>query len=328
MQRLIIQWLAGTVVGTALIAVTSPLFVRSYVPRDIDLVRDVRTMPSGANYRWRSEGYANTQIGPHGMPGKVVIGEANPAVTRMALWGDSQAEGVCVPDDEKLFAQLERLSDGSLDVLPFARSGDDAADWVKQIPLVDRELAIDMHLILVAEVVDLLISDATTPESDDSNRLAKLPAFLIQSSRNLISDSTTGSMRRLRFSVGPVSVGPVETVRTSAAKTTTVNWRSSIRQLRESTDKPIWILYAPPSPQVAFGKVNFDDDAADQFSEIQRIASDMDLKVINVHKDLCESARAGRWPHGFHNGQIGNGHLNAAGYAVIAEAFVDQIGGR
>lgn len=323
LRRLITNWFIGSFVGTALIAATSPLFVRSYVPRHVDPVRGVPAMPEGANYRWRSEGYANTRIGPYGMPGKVAIGEANPAVTRIALWGDSQAEGVCVSDDEKLFAQIEKLAPGTVDVLPLARSGDDAADWVKQIPLVDRELAIDMHLILVADLTDLLIPDDAPSESVSLNRLTKLPAFLIQSSRNLVSDANAGTIRRLRF-----SIGPIDAVRTPVANETEPNWSESVQRLRESTDQPIWILYAPTSPQIAFGKASFKDDEADQFLKIKQIASDLGLQVINVHQELCESARSGQWPHGFHHGQIGNGHLNATGNAVIARAIVDRMGGR
>ena len=115
-RRLILAWIVGSLVGTAVIAITSPLFVRSYVPLTADPVRGVWTLPEGHAYRWRSEGYADTRIGPLGMPGKTSLGPRKPDCLRVALWGDSQAEGVCVGDHQKIFAQAEGLRDGGVAV--------------------------------------------------------------------------------------------------------------------------------------------------------------------------------------------------------------------
>lgn len=322
--RLATRWLFGAMIGTALIAVTSPWFVRSYLPTSIDPTRGVAVLPTGADYRWRSEGYATTRIGPLGMPGKSSIVDAAPGQLRVALWGDSQAEGVSVPDNRKLFAQLERCSDDKLQVFPLARSGDDAADWVQQIPSVESDLAIDMHVILIADLPDLLVSDDPPPESTASQRITKLPAFVIQSARNLITDSDSGGFRKLRFSVGPAASS------TSQAShqwnpVSNDDWTKSIDRIRDAADKPIWILYAPPSPQIANGSANFNDSAAATFGAIKRIAEDRGVRAINSHAALCQSARAGEWPHGFQNGQIGQGHLNATGYSVVAQVLVAAI---
>ncbi len=117
-RRLIARWLIGAVLGTALIGLSSPLFVRSYLPQSIDPIRGVRTLPEDAVYRWRSEGYADSQVGPLGMLGKTVIDQPDSGAMRIALWGDSQAEGVCVDDERKLFAQIQRRSGGKLTVFP------------------------------------------------------------------------------------------------------------------------------------------------------------------------------------------------------------------
>ena len=328
-RRLATRWLLGAVIGTALIAGTSPLFVRSYLPMAIDPVRDVLVLPTGADYRWRSEGYANTRIGPLGMPGKASIvdakpGQSSPEPLRAALWGDSQAEGVSVPDDWKLFAQIERSSGGKLQVFPLARSGDSASDWVKQIPSVESELAIDMHIILIADLPDLLVSDDPSAESNTNQRITKLPAFVIQAARNLITDSDSGEIRKLRFSVGPTESSSGQASR-RWIPVSSEDWIKSIARIRDASDKPIWILYIPPSPQVADGRTNFDDSAAATFGAIRRIAEDRDVRAINCHSALCESARAGKWPHGFQNGQIGQGHLNATGYSVVAQVLLDAI---
>ena len=70
MRSLLFRWIIGGIFGTAIVAITAPLFVRSYLPRPLDPVRGVTTMAPGRTFRWRSEGWANTHIGPHGMPGR------------------------------------------------------------------------------------------------------------------------------------------------------------------------------------------------------------------------------------------------------------------
>jgi hypothetical protein len=323
-RRLIARWLIGAVVGTALIAVTSPLFVRSYLPATIDPMRGVPVMPAGADYRWRSEGYATTQIGPFGMPGKTTIADPSSGVTRIALWGDSQAEGVSVPDDQKLFAQIERSAAGTLEVFPLAQSGDDASDWIKQIPLIEPELAIDMHVVLIADLPDLLVSDDQPIKSDANQLIANFPAFLIQSARNLVTDSDGGKIRKLRFSVGPVE-SHTKQFAANLSPVTDADWEKSIGRLGWVSDKPIWIVYAPPSPQIAYGTASFNDGAAATYAVVRQIAEKQGVRAVNVHGALSESARAGQWPHGFQNGQIGHGHLNAIGYALIVQVLLDAI---
>ncbi len=60
-----------------------------------------------------------------------------------------------------------------------------------------------MHLILIADLPDLLWVDRSRSESRDLGRWARLPAFLLQTVRNLITQSDGTTRRRLRFSVGP-----------------------------------------------------------------------------------------------------------------------------
>ena len=145
-RRLIGSWLTGVLVGTGLIAATSPWFVRSYLPLHADPTRGVWTLPPDHWYRWRSEGYADTYVGPLGMPGKPTIPPTRPGVLRVALWGDSQAEGVCVADREKLFAQAEAIAGGRMQVFPSARSGEDAADWLTQMPAVEAPRSISIFM--------------------------------------------------------------------------------------------------------------------------------------------------------------------------------------
>ena len=356
------RWLVGAMAGTCLIAVTSPLFMRSYLPLNADPVRGVWTLPPDSEYRWRSEGYADTSIGPLGMPGKTLglqnsserlanklgtVQQTQMSPLQIALWGDSQAEGVSVGDDDKLFAKIELASGGDLNVYPLARSGEDAADWVTQIPLVEEQLGIDQHVILVVEPADVLAAvDApvASPSPKDvsaanSALAAWLPAFVIQAARNVLREPDSVTPRRLRFAVGPVSDvsypraknSPTESSENSGdspSRDDFAKWSRALTVIRNATQLPVVLLYAPLSPQIVDGKVNWQDPTADQFLLLQQAATELGVSVVDARDELRDSVESdGRWPHGFHNGRIGAGHLNRTGNQVLAARLVEWLSG-
>jgi lysophospholipase L1-like esterase len=329
-RRLIATWIVGSIAGTVVVAITSPLFVRSYVPLHIDSLRGVWTYDEGHRFRWRSEGYATTWIGPHGMPGRTELPPDSPETTRVALWGDSQAEGVCVPDHQKLFAQAERIARAAgrpITFLPLARSGEDVAHWLTQFRSLERRLGVDLHILVIVDLPDLLsASNAPLQFSDTGTVLnrstiaSSIPAFLIQAVRYLVTDADDNP-RRLRFSVGPVESEPVGRFVTEQE----IDWTDVCRAIRATTDRPVVILYAPNSPHLAAGKIVLPDPHSKQFERMKQAAESEGLAVVDMSEPFRESALDNGWPHGFHNGQIGSGHLNGVGYQVIAGRLVPTI---
>ncbi len=327
--RLIVHWIVGFFVGTALIAVSSPLFVRTYAPLRTDPIRGTWTLPPGQTYRWRSEGYAETQIGPLGMPGKTSIRPDQQQI-RVALWGDSQAEGVCVSDAQKIFAQAQQLSQGEIEVFPLTRSGEDAADWLTQFSAVEKELNIDVHVLLIVDLLDLLttsevpVPPPTQADTAQANAAiaARLPAFVIQAAHYLLTEDDGATRRKLRFSVGPISrANAARAGNRSSAET--IDWLTPIADVRRATDRPIVILYAPKSPSIIGGKVVMQDASADDFARVKAAADEVGVQVIDIRPELREAVIAGIWPHGFHNGVIGSGHLNATGNKIAASGLVN-----
>ena len=334
-QRLIMRWCAGLLVGTALIAVSSPLFVRSYLPEQFDDVRGRYVPVPGSRYRWRSEGYATTKISAHGMPGRDAVPQPSPDSIRVALWGDSQAEGVCLADADKLFAQIQRAADAagqSIDVLPFARSGEDAADWLAQMPGVERELSIDVHLLVVADLPDLLALEQPSVPIERGDRevefrsaiASRVPAFAIQAVRQLLRDADD-QPRRWRFSVGPVARPAPEPLGGAAELASRATWTRVMGTVRRTSERPIIIAYAPKAPRISGGNVELNDPWNEPFQAMERAAVAQTLVVVDTSDALGDAARQGRWPYGFDNGQIGSGHLNAFGYQVIAAQVCPAI---
>lgn len=332
---LIGSWLVGILVGTALIGVTSPLFVRSYLPLQANETRGVWTLPADRIYRWRSEGYADTRIGPLGMPGKRSVASRDRDVIRVALWGDSQAEGVCVADADKLFAQAERLAEGTLEVFPLARSGEDAADWLTQMPRVEAALDIDVHVMLVVDLEDLLTASEAPldpPSRSDvaaaqASLAARLPAFVIHAARHLLTEADETTPRRLRFAIGPLAEQPLLESPSAAEEPLEQSavWRRELAAIRAASRLPILILYAPVAPQIVGGQVVVQRHAEEALRRMKTAAEEAGLHVADARAELLRSAAAGRWPHGFHNGQFGTGHLNRVGNAVVASPLVDHV---
>lgn len=335
--KLCFRWVVGAMVGTAMIGLTSPLFVRSYLPLEVSETRGVWVLSPGKTYRWRSEGYANTKVGEHGLPGKTTI-SGNGDGFRVALWGDSQAEGVAVADDEKLFAAMQKASNSALDVYPFTRSGEDAADWITQMPRVETHWEIDAHVFLIVELSDLLsANDAPLPPPSNSDvaagqaaLAARVPAFVIQAARNLLTETDGVSPRRLRFSVGPVtqkSASSGSQSKEASANGETTDWNLIAKTIRAASEKPIFLIYAPKTPMILGGVVTDSTTSREEmeFLMMRHAAEAARIHVLDVREELEQSATNGRWPHGFHNGRFGSGHLNAHGYQVIAASVVDQV---
>ena len=304
------------------------MFVRSYLPQMLDQVRGVRVLQPGGRYRWRSEGYATSSIGPHGMVGRTDLPSPKAGQTRVALWGDSQAECVCLPDDQKLCKQIERASEGLASqcvVFPFARSGDDSSDWTFQMPRVENEFGIDVHCVLVTELSDLYLANAAgLPEQEParimSSVMSYVPAFAIQAVRNLLTEPD-GSDRQLRFGIGPVaSSGP----KSGSAKGL-IDWGALVRAVQSSATKPILLVYAPRVPHISGGRKHLVDPSAADWQAIERASAEASIETVDVSDLLGQRAREGRWPHGFHNGHIGQGHLNAVGCEAIAECVVEFL---
>ncbi|TWT95506.1 hypothetical protein [Neorhodopirellula pilleata] len=315
------RWLIGLIVGTLLIAVTSPWFVRTYASRTWDPVRQQYVYPEHLTYRWRAEGYAASHIGPHGIVGRAELpSDDHP---RIALWGDSQAEGVTLPDDAKLWAVLQGIHPDK-QFLPLAQSGDDASDWVRGIQHVEDKLQIAEHWILVCELQDLAVlkSPTASPENLSAKQspwLDYVPDFVVEAGRGLLLDSEN-QPRHFRFSIGPTAEAFQADIDESVSQSRgDAFWAEVAARLAESTSLPITVIYAPKLPVIWSDAVIDEDFDADDFRRLQPHLHRRDIAVVDCRDAFRQSAARGEFPHGFHNGRFGWGHLNEVGNRLIAE---------
>jgi hypothetical protein len=265
------------------------------------------------------------------------------STTRVALWGDSQAEGVCLPDDQKLWAVLERQFEDT-DVLPLAESGDNAGHWLAQFANVEQAFDLDAHLILIHELADLKVLSFDAPGSRNIPKLPVwidyVPDFVLASGRRLLF-TETNQRRELRFTIGPVnhsSTSP-DSVETTVGESG--SWATPARRLRAATNLPITVVYAPIIGSSDVGASNIGsstvgsrmigptkvdtgdgDDAATQC--LAAALGEQRIGFIDCRDRFRNAIKSGRYPHGFHNGRIGSGHLNALGNRLIAETVSDD----
>lgn len=350
-RRILRQWITGILGSGLVVWLLGPLVLDSILIRTYDPDLDVNTLRPGDVVDWRSEGRGRTVIGPHGLPGwqpRIVDGE-DAALRKVVIWGDSQVEGVCVDDVEKIHHQAIRIAQDehqlAIDCLPMGRSGADARDWQDLIAGADKLWKPDLHIWVVTELSDLTI--AVSPHATASYRrwTVESPAWvtfakqiqsqaLFAASKRVLRDPDTGQIRRLDFSLGPRNAVQINDTKNPLAdqnedldrnqKTAhdVANWLS---KLAESYEGRIAILYAPATPRFSGGLVTYDpDDAA--FGAIRKALESQGIAVADCRQDFIDLWRfEGKIARGFHNGMPSYGHLNAGGNRVVADKIVVML---
>lgn len=327
------RWLFGLVAGTALAWGSSNFFVRSYSMRVHDAERGRWVRPAGTRFRWPLEGYGVTHYGATGLPGWQPAGrdgEESSEDVLVALYGDSQAEGLCVSDRQKLHRQLSQ-SLGRTRVIPLAESGDTWRDWADQFAWAEKRWGVKLHVILLTEISDVMDRDSvpnartTKPPSAFRGALLKrLPDMAVHAVAGLALDPSSGTRRSLRFRPGPVKceTSPTDA---SASRNPSHRFAAIVDELAGQASKPIVVVYAPRIPSNTGKDLVWEEPLQSPFPLFADEARKQGLTVIDARPVLVESAKVGRFPHGFHHGQLGNGHLNAVGYDVLANLVSEPV---
>lgn len=337
-RRLLIQWVIGLLGSWLFVWIVGPWFVNSILVRVHDHELDAITLREGDLIRWRSEGWADTRIGPHGLPGWT----PNDATTRMILWGDSQVEGFCVSDHEKLAAQCVQVAKqkyhAAIDCLPMGRSGSDATDWSRLMERADELWEPVFHVWVVTELSDLIaITSADQGKPTTGRWAAESPAIIraaknfhadaaFQAARKLLFDPATGGLRSLRWTVGPVAK-PLDV--TNEAEQESINellhkTRDRITFINERFDRRLLLVYSPAIPRIN-GEVVLEHPDDEAWNAFAAMVND-EIHIIDLRESFRQLwSESGRFARGFHNGSASDGHLNRFGNQLIVKAIVDWM---
>lgn len=362
------RWAIAFLTTWTLVWLSGPLHVDSILVRVFDPELGVNTLRPGDVIRWRSEGWAETRIGPHGLPGwrpKHPDRQSDPNRRRVVIWGDSQVEGVCLPDPMKIHNQAIRLAADdhalALDCLPLGRSGADARDWQDLTAAADSLWRPDLHVWVVTELSDLTAlaaAEETTPYrrwTAGSPGWVKFAAALraeaaFAAAKRLFYDPETGGRRRLDFSLGPRprSVGVPPTTAESVAEPEyeagvaggTASDRepfddrfalvvdqvvSEVESVANELGGRLALVYAPAVPSLGAGVDSGDRDAV-AFARLRGRLVAAGIAVVDVRDDFRALwDQETEFPRGFHNGMPAAGHLNEAGNRLVARSIVSLV---
>ncbi len=355
------RWAIAFLTTWTLVWLSGPLHVDSILVRVFDPDLGVNTLRPGDVVRWRSEGWAETRIGPHGLPGWQPRGpgwRSNGIGRRVVIWGDSQVEGVCVPDPIKIHSQAIRIAADhhslTLDCLPMGRSGADARDWQDLTAAADALWQPDLHIWVITDLSDLTALSAIEQPAPYRRWTAGSPAWVklaaairaeaaFAVAKRLFYDPDTGGRRRLDFSLGPrtSSVAVLTTAGEGFADVADADGAAidrddrfasivaqvvaELRSVAGELDGRLALVYAPSVPYLGAG-VEYVDRDADAFERLRRPLAEAGIAVVDVGDDFNALwDQETTFPRGFHNGMPAAGHLNEAGNRLVARSIVSLV---
>lgn len=351
------RWIIGLLGAFLLTWVAGRLGVDSILVRVADPDLQAITLRPGDRLAWRSEGWGMTSVGPHGLPGW----QPRDAELRVALWGDSQVEGFCVEDADKIHQQVISLASQSgdldCDCLPLGRSGTDARDWRRRMPAVRTVLQPHRHVWLITDLEDLTsLANADSPSpvgpwAKASPSWVRVAAELrgeafFAGAKRLLLDPDAGGLRRLDFSLGPRTEAIPDLKTTPQLKASPqlkaipsegqgVDGLSGgdgdlaaslvaeqLAELSKNFREPLLLVYAPGTPRIHHGwQATHPDD--ERFETLRGAMAARGIEVLDLRPDFLDLwDRERKLPRGFPNGTPGLGHLNRDGNRIVASRIV------
>ncbi len=329
-----IKWLIGLFGSWTILWLAGPWLLNSILVRVENQSLNAITFRQGDVIRWRTEGWATTHVGPAGLAGW----QPNNSAVRVLVWGDSQVEGVCVNDNEKLGHQVVTIAGQQLsrqiDCVPFGRSGTDAADWADWMPAADAKFQPEMHFWLIAELADLLgIANETDHRANDRWHQASPPIVAAakqfgaeaayQSLRSLLLDPSSGQPRRIRLGIGPVAnqTSLLRELHTVAPERATIV-ANRVAEINQQIGGRLTIVYACGVPRID-SQLRRDHPDDDAWQSVRLALKSHQVNIIDMTDDfLALWNEESKLPRGFHNGIPSYGHFNADGNRVIATAMI------
>lgn len=178
------RWTLGFCLATGLIWASTWYFLDSIQPHVLhpDLGRYVA--PPGSTYRFRSEGWAETNYGEYGVA--AVADLTTEPGFKVALWGDSFVAGPHVADHDKMAQQvtsqwLEKFESRLLGI-GIGRSDRTVADYYYLLPRYEARTAFLCHVVVMGSLRDICPDEVwfltkPIPAFRDRFRQQPLPAL-------------------------------------------------------------------------------------------------------------------------------------------------------
>ena len=334
-------WVGGFFLSCLFIWGVAALFCDSVVPVEEDAFFGRPVRKSGITIRKRTEGWATTRVGAHGLiaDGAEVLGSQG---RKFIFWGDSHGEGFQVNDSDKAMTVFNALPNRvGMQGVTSAASGLSVADYYYDLGRFE-EMSPEVlgHVILLNGLLDVL------PDTylDCHSRFMAEPwrleeSHCMPSENGLRFGPWIYSLRMgfayelykricdYQFHFGLTVKGNAPKP-SSAAEIQDINagWDFLLGSLRKRTEGFLVFIYCPMVPDLKGGGLNRRDAEAPNKDAFARACTRNGVGFVDLTQDFFDFYdRNKKFPRGFFNSIPGAGHLNKYGHALVAKGLNDYL---
>lgn len=328
-------WAGGFAVSLAFIWIVSFFFWNNRPPLMWDDALEM-TVRSPGVVKWRSEGWADTHYGKHGL----LLQEEPLALSekdKFILWGDSHVEAWQVSDADKISSVYNKGA-AQTQCIGIGQSGWSVADYFFKIPLIEKHFPnVKGHVILLSGLQD------TLPTTQNINRniahfsfspnLKLTKATAQPHTHNFIETIDNFSLRFLpdtflrmkrhnwHFSLGISSIATNATTAPPQKIDHVIAWNYLLSNLRKQSLGFIAFVYCPDTPRPAKGEIIL-VTARPQVETFAQICKAHNIDFIDMSTPFKNYYLDNQiLPRGFFNSPQGLGHLNQHGLKLVAQTL-------
>jgi hypothetical protein len=356
-RKIVFLWITGGVLSVLALWGITAVTVNSRAEQvfDAELGRVVFRPTSVRQYR--TEGWATTHYGRYGIPG-IPDGTRLPG-QKVMIWGDSHVEAQEVEDNQKTAVVANNLwflrhASNTVSFISWGESGACFANHCFDIPRYERVFPgpakhyIVMSFTRRAFPNDLRSASALFLEEGGNYKIVEKPvnppsarsvAWRQRVTRarlhvffKLYEKLSISTITQLRFKVGPVPRVALEReLPPFDLAYTTRGFTWIMRELKQKTSTPISVVYIPEVPKIVTGRIVFDPheldaEEASRKDVFRSVCQSEGIGFIDLTETFCDVVRKSHaFPRGFGNTRPSEGHLNALGNQLVAEAVIADV---
>lgn len=315
------------------------MFTDSVVPLEWDESLEQYVPKAGVIQRFRSEGWADTLVGQHGLTvkGEEIFNSPGP---KFVLWGDSYAEAVQVPDASRAVNLFNSMSD-SLKGFTVAAGGRGCADYFFDIPRYEKIAdGIKGHVVLLTDMDDAVPGAQLAGRSrfcsnpwrfEESPRkpsqLSLRWAPLVNSLRFDFVHDLYRRLNDFRIQwIGGPQKAQAESVASHSLDHLAEGWAFMLESYKARTKGFLIFIYVPPGPQPSESRLPSANPQLPLVQEFSKACNEAGVGFVDLSQPFYDLYyKKGLLARGFFNSPPGVGHLNKEGHRLVAEGLYRYI---
>jgi len=335
--ELALLWVVGFLISLLVADLFCLLFANSAELSAWDAAIEYSVPAAGQRHRHRTEGWADTRIGFHGVNGIPDVG--NLPGSKVVFWGDSHVEGYPLADEDKIAQQFNRLplaDRGRRTAFAVGLSGTTIGTAIYLMPAFERLAApVRQHVVVVTRL-PYVLPDETSLEpmflvGGPTPGLRSRPASPPDRRRQRV----LGWLQRLRFPLGYQLYRQASRIdldfrlgerhgdtseKSPDSRGLASAWSALLEDLSARTRTPVLFVYCPAIPFLDRGRPVFADPQAQSIAVFADQCRRHGYPFLSLQHEFAELyLETGRFPRGFVDNHPYRGHLNAEGSRLVAE---------